>query len=673
MIRCKGWGGTVAHDAIEQLMLELVNRARLDPAAEAARQGVALEADLAPGSISADAKQPLAGDATLQAAAQGHSDWMLANTSFSHTGANGSDLRARLVAAGYDLSGGAGWAENLSLWGRAPLDLTAAVVAQFAGLWASAGHRQNTLNGEYREIGIGMATGIWQGTPAAVTTQNFAYAGSGAFVTGVAIRDLDGDGFYDVGEGRGGVILRSDAGMASSAAAGGYGLALAAGWQAVTVTAGGQTTALQLDLAPGNLKLDVLLGADGRLDRLLTSGSLSVTSEAGVRVGVLGLAGVALAGGAGADHLSGGAGNDTLIASMGNDTLAGGAGVDLLRYDGAGFAGVAVELLAGRAQGPGFVHTLSDIENLLGSGGNDTLRGQWLDNAIDGGAGDDDIDGRLGNDTLQGGAGNDTLRGDQGDDWLYGDAGNDLLIGGPGNDRLYGGSGNDTVWAGTGDDLVEVDSGNNDVWGGAGNDTIHGGSGNDTLGGDAGNDLIRAGGGQNQIWAGADGDTVHGGDLGDMIGGGAGDDLIFGGAGDDLLMGGILNGNDTIHGGGGHDTIWGGAGDDLIYGGAGNDRLIADAGWDRLWGGAGADTFEFWRSHGWTRVEDFSAPEGDRIALGRGMWEASHGVLTTQQVIDTFGRINPAGAALDLSHVGTTVVLVGVTSLTGLADHIDFL
>ncbi len=46
--------------AQEQLMLELINRARLDPAAEAARQGIALNSGLAANSISTAAKQVLA-------------------------------------------------------------------------------------------------------------------------------------------------------------------------------------------------------------------------------------------------------------------------------------------------------------------------------------------------------------------------------------------------------------------------------------------------------------------------------------------------------------------------------------------------------------------------------------------------------------------------------------
>ena len=63
--------GFTAH---EQLMLELINRARLDPAGEAARYGIALNEGLASGTISSTPKQVLAGNEQLGAAAVRHSN-----------------------------------------------------------------------------------------------------------------------------------------------------------------------------------------------------------------------------------------------------------------------------------------------------------------------------------------------------------------------------------------------------------------------------------------------------------------------------------------------------------------------------------------------------------------------------------------------------------------------
>ena len=76
----------------------------------------------------------------------------------------------------------------------------------------------------------------------------------------------------------------------------------------------------------------------------------------------------------------------------------------------------------------------TEIENLIGSGQNDFLVGNRLDNDIRGNDGNDRIFGRQGDDSLAGGAGDDELSG-----WT----GNDRLIGGDGSDTLDGGAGLD--------------------------------------------------------------------------------------------------------------------------------------------------------------------------------------------------------------------------------------
>src|SRR4030095_5685138 len=101
----------VAQNAYEQYMLELVNRARLDPAAEAALYGVNL------GTISATSKQPLAANDLLLVAAENHSQWMLDTDTFSHTGAGGSDPGDRMAAAGYTFTRGWGWGGNIARQG----------------------------------------------------------------------------------------------------------------------------------------------------------------------------------------------------------------------------------------------------------------------------------------------------------------------------------------------------------------------------------------------------------------------------------------------------------------------------------------------------------------------------------------------------------------------------
>lgn len=82
-------------DAHEQLLLELVNRARANPPEEAARFGIDLNEGLPAGTISPEAKPPLAMHPRLVEAARAHSAWMLENDTFSHTGEGGSTVSQR--------------------------------------------------------------------------------------------------------------------------------------------------------------------------------------------------------------------------------------------------------------------------------------------------------------------------------------------------------------------------------------------------------------------------------------------------------------------------------------------------------------------------------------------------------------------------------------------------
>jgi serralysin len=76
--------------------LELINRARLDLAVEAARYCVRLNEGLGAGAIGTEALQVLALSDTLSDAADAHSSWMLATNSFSHGGARGSTAGDRI-------------------------------------------------------------------------------------------------------------------------------------------------------------------------------------------------------------------------------------------------------------------------------------------------------------------------------------------------------------------------------------------------------------------------------------------------------------------------------------------------------------------------------------------------------------------------------------------------
>ena len=194
------------------------------------------------------------------------------------------------------------------------------------------------------------------------------------------------------------------------------------------------------------------------------------------------------------DCIIGLAGDDTLKGGGGADKLDGGAGTDTASYAGSAH-GVIVDLSISTGQAaegisPAGGDVLSNIENITGSGGNDTLTGDASANVINGGAGNDVIEGGAGADTMTGGAGIDTLSyanqvsnvgvladigtpefedGDaEGDtvsgfeniigtkypDTLYGDDNDNVIIGNGGADELYGRGGTDTVSYAASDDSV---------------------------------------------------------------------------------------------------------------------------------------------------------------------------------------------------------------------------
>ncbi len=299
-----------------------------------------------------------------------------------------------------------------------------------------------------------------------------------------------------------------------------------------------------------------------------------------------------LHGGAGDDELIGGAGDDILVGGVGDDVLDGGEGNDTAAYL-IDTAGVTVDLSTGEAFGDeAGADTLTDIENVTGGKGDDTLIGNDAANILAGGAGDDTLDGGEGDDTLKGGAGNDTIIGGAGFDTLdlsdaTGAISLDVLAGtasgaGIGTDMF---SGIEAFRFGTGDDVVT---------GGNGNDVFDGGAGDDTLKGGAGDDEIAGGEGD---------DTLDGGSGHDVILGGLGDDAIKAGSGDDEIDAG--EGDDEIDAGSGNDVIVAGAGADRVQAGSGDDRIEGGAGDDILSGGSGHDAFIFAVGFGHDTITDF--------------------------------------------------------------------
>ncbi|HEX4890200.1 MAG TPA: DUF4214 domain-containing protein [Alphaproteobacteria bacterium] len=248
-----------------------------------------------------------------------------------------------------------------------------------------------------------------------------------------------------------------------------------------------------------------------------------------------------LDGAAGNDTLIGGDGQDRFIGGSGNDNINGGGntptGGDVVDYSSASGGAVLVDLIRGIAEdGLGGFDALTGIENVIGTGFNDTLIGDGAANGLRGNAGNDILDGGGGEDVASyfsdpaaanvdlesgigrdGNGGTDTLRsienvnGSAFDDILRGNSGRNVFQGLAGNDIIDGRGGTDLInyfsltvtsavnvnlLLGTASDglggtdaLFSIE----DINGSAFADTLTGNSGRNVITGFTGNDIIAGG------------------------------------------------------------------------------------------------------------------------------------------------------------------------------------
>ena len=423
-------------------------------------------------------------------------------------------------------------------------------------------------------------------------------------------------------------------------------------------------------------------------------------------------------GGAGNDTLEGGIGNDTLLGGDGTDSILGGSGNDLLSQ---GFGGPdetlnggtgtdtaswsysnlpdnwIIDLVAGTANiGVTTYANLISIENVIGGGYDDLIKGDGGANMLNGGGGndtlvggfgDDSLVGAVGNDMFWSGTGNDFINGGADDDTINGQDGNDTLIGGFGDDSLVGGAGLDVFWSGTGNDVVRGGGGNDSINGQAGNDTLFGGDGNDVIEGGTDADSMVGHGGIDTLSYASDsagvtvrlfngtasgghaaGDTFSGfenleggsgndflvGDAGaNVLTGNDGDDTLQGGSGNDILDGG--NDNDRLDGAVGDDTLLGGGGADTLVGGFGDDSLVGNAGHDVFWSGTGNDIVR-----GGGGNDTINGQAGNDTMYGGAGLDTF--VFTNNFGTDVIGEFS--------AHNDEDIDLSGVTAITGFNDLI---
>ena len=259
----------------DQLMLELINRARANPEAEATRLGLSdVNEGLSAGTISTDSKQPLAWNQALIDTAAGHTQAMFDLDFWDHINPQtGWDWQQRAAAEGYTGSVGENIAEIFS---DSSLDLTNSTIASYENLFIDEGfpgrgHRVNILRSDYEEIGISNGSGEnysdrgFYNPPgnAVLTTQNFGFgSATNPFLTGVVYDDtIINDDFYTVGEGLASITVSAVSSLGTFSTTtydtGGYQLQLAPDTYQVTFSGD-----LNGDTIPDTFSQQVVIGSE---------------------------------------------------------------------------------------------------------------------------------------------------------------------------------------------------------------------------------------------------------------------------------------------------------------------------------------------------------------------------------------------------------------------------
>ena len=275
--------------AREQLMLELINRARLDPQGDFSAY---LTSYNPVSSSNADINSaltffqvngavllaqinaltpvaPVAWNSALADAAAAHSQAMINSDTQSHQLPGEAGLSARTSAAGY--TGFSSLGENVFAFTDSIIHGHAGFMVDWGqtatGIQTPPGHRVNILGAAFKELGLSVLTESNAATSVGplVVTQDFGtrFGASGAFILGVAYNDLDGDRFYTEGEGRAGISVsftRSGiAAVTQTQSAGGYSQEAVAGNYVLRFSGAGLPASAEIALAvgQGNIKVDV--------------------------------------------------------------------------------------------------------------------------------------------------------------------------------------------------------------------------------------------------------------------------------------------------------------------------------------------------------------------------------------------------------------------------------
>lgn len=264
----------------EQHLLELINAARANPAAEGQMLAAVVDADIlsyyqhyavSTSQLVSDfngytAKPPLAFNADLMTSSREQSLDQAANGYQGHTSSDGTTWDQRINNTGYQWSGAG---ENVYAMAQDPFFAHVGLMVDWGVPLLE--HRVNLLNLDpsvpnFREIGISAVPASNPAVGPLVVTEDFgtpADAGT-AYLVGVVYNDANGNGAYDEGEGLAGVTITPDGTSyyAVTTASGGYVIPLpASGSGSLKITAsGGPFTADRVQtvnyVAGTNVKVD---------------------------------------------------------------------------------------------------------------------------------------------------------------------------------------------------------------------------------------------------------------------------------------------------------------------------------------------------------------------------------------------------------------------------------
>ncbi|UWR28346.1 CAP domain-containing protein (plasmid) [Sulfitobacter sp. S223] len=558
----------------EQEMLELLNRARLDPQGEFdALIGTASNAtgvtagirnavnffnvdlDVFRAQIAVfDPVAPVAWSSSLNVAATGHSEKMIEVSAQGHLFEGELGLGDRITAAGYD-----NWrtvSENVFAYTDNPVQGHAGFFIDWGftstGIQDPAGHRLTILNEDFTDVGIAAlaetdsstALGPW------VVTQNFGARFTNVpQLVGVVLKDADGDRFYDAGEGLEGVTITAtnasgDQFVTTSWGSGGYQMELASGTYDVTFSGGNLSGTLtdEVTITDANVKLDGFAGD-------------ATQSEI----------------------VQGTPGNDWLTPGSGNDTVVGGAGSDMISFVDLEQA-VNVNLETQVALSGNDTNTLEGIENVTGTIYGDYIQGDAGDNLLRGLGNYDWFIGSEGRDSYEGGSGRDMVSYVFSQEGVtvnlstgVGEAGLAMQDSYTSIERVTGSVHSDLMFGSDkADDFRGLGGYDWFVGSGGGKDRYDGGSGLDTVSYALSTEGVTA---SLLAGRGSSGDAAR--DLYtsiERLTGSSFDDLLIGDHGRNELRG--LFGEDSLYGNGGVDRLTGGGADDYLDGGDGFDYAI---------------------------------------------------------------------------------------------------